>query len=254
MDYVRPRPCGDHIVMMCFRPLLLPRGLKWRQGKIVTAWWTIRGPEGDVQAIIVLYVDDFMIYGGPHSLVVEIADIIQGTWETSDLTFLGPQSMIRFQGMEVQRPTETSSEIRLGQQGYISELLRLNGVKDSQRDRVPITKELASSPDVPREVDPDIVRQAQQITGEILWVAQRTRPDLSFATCMMASMCSRCPLQTIEIGNKVLRYLQSTISYGLSVQWKGLGLTMHCDAAFAPQGMHSHGGWLVSYGGAPIVC
>ena len=60
-------------------------------------------------------------------------------------------------------------------------------------------------------------------------------------------------MRTIEIGSKVLGYLQRTISYGLSVQWKGSGLIMHCDAAFAPQGRHSHGGWLVSYGGAPIV-
>ena len=28
---------------------------------------------------------------------------------------------------------------------------------------------------------------------------------------------------------------------------------MFCDAAFAPQGKHSHGGWLVKFGGVPLV-
>ena len=232
--------------------LTLPRGLKWRQGKVVTAWWTVRDPHGQVCAIIVIYVDDFMICG-PRTLVEELGDIIQSVWETSDLTFLGPGSMIRFLGMEIQRDSETDEEIKLGQQGYISELLRLHKVKESQQDRVPITKELAVLPEGVGEMDSEMIKQAQQITGEVLWISQRTRPDLSYTTCMMASLCTKCPSQTLAIGRKALGYLQRTMNYNFSVRWCGGEIAMFCDAAFAPQGKHSHGGWVVKYGGVPLV-
>ena len=79
--------------------------------------------------------------------------------------------------------------------------------------------------------DLDKVRAAQQLTGEILWVSQRTRP--SYSTCIMASLCTRRPEQSIEIGAKTLSYLQRTIDHGL--------------------GARSHGGWVVTYGGTPIA-
>ena len=70
------------------RKMPLPRSLAWRQGQAITAWWTIRGPDGEVQAIVVVYVDDFMICG-PRSLVEEIGKAIQHCWDTSDLSLLG---------------------------------------------------------------------------------------------------------------------------------------------------------------------
>eukprot|EP00439_Symbiodinium_sp_Y106_P075260 s873_g14.t2 len=232
--------------------LPLPRGLKWQQGRAITAWWTRRGTNGEVCAIVVVYVDDFMICG-PYNLVIEIGEVIQTVWETSELTFLGPQSAIRFLGMELQRSTENDPVIQLTQQGYVTELLRLHQVKKTQLDKVPITKELTVYPEKPQACDPEKIREAQQITGEVLWMAQRTRPDLSYTTSIMASLRTKCPEQTIAIGAKVLGYLQRTMDYGLMINWSDKGLTMFCDAAYAPQSAHSHSGWLVTYGGVRIV-
>ena len=133
--------------------LPLPRGLKWQQGRAITAWWTRRGTNGEVCAIVVVYVDDFMICG-PYNLVIEIGEVIQTVWETSELTFLGPQSAIRFLGIELQRSTENDPVIQLTQQGYVTELLRLHQVKKTQLDKVPITKELTVYPENLRLVIP----------------------------------------------------------------------------------------------------
>ena len=154
--------------------------------------------------------------------------------------------------MELKREEETSDVIHVYQVGYIAELLRTHGIRPTQQDKVPITKELAILPDAPEAGDVDRVREAQQITGEVLWVSQRTRPDLAFSTSIMASLCSRAPSQAVAIGYKTLRYLQRTAEVGLIVQWRDQGLVMFCDAAFAPQGARSHGGWVVTYGGVPI--
>ena len=230
----------------------LPKKLTWHQGKAVTAWWTVRDPDGGVQAIIVVYVDDFMICG-PRTLVEEIGAAIRQVWETSELSFLGPQNSVRFLGMELQRAEETDPEIRVFQQGYISELLRSHGVKDTQLDKVPITKELAVLPEATEGADPGMIREAQQVTGEALWLTQRTRPDLAFTTSIMAALSTRCPQQAVTVGSKVLGYLRRTINYGMTVKWSGNGLVMYSDAAFAPQGGRSHGGWLITYGGVPLA-
>ncbi|CAE7423281.1 TY5A [Symbiodinium sp. CCMP2456] len=229
-----------------------PRGLKWKQGRAITSWWTLRDQEGAVQAIVVVYVDDFLLCG-PREVVVELTDIIQQVWDTSELTVLGPTTAVRFLGMELHRETETMDEITVHQQGFIQELVRTHGIKPNQVSRVPITKELAAILDQEENVTDGIVKDAQQLTGEVLWVAQRSRPDLAYTTSMMASMCTRTPIQAIQTGIKAIGYLLKTIQYGLKVRWSNAGLVMFCDAAYAPQGGRSHGGWVVTFGGVPIV-
>ncbi|CAE7271935.1 unnamed protein product, partial [Symbiodinium sp. CCMP2456] len=229
-----------------------PRGLKWKQGRAITSWWTLRDRDGAVQAIVVVYVDDFLLCG-PRELVLELTAIIQDVWDTSELTVLGPTTAVRFLGMELHRETETMDEITIHQQGFIQELVRTHGIKSSSVSRVPITKDLATILDQEEDIKEAAIKDAQQLTGEVLWVAQRTRPDLAYTTSMMASMCTRVPSQAIQTGIKAIGYLLKTIHYGLKVRWLDTGLVMYCDAAYAPQGGRSHGGWVVTYGGVPIV-
>ncbi|CAE7229830.1 RE1, partial [Symbiodinium sp. CCMP2456] len=229
-----------------------PRGLKWKQGRAITSWWTLRDKEGAVQAIVVVYVDDFLLCG-PREVVLELTEIIQQVWDTSELTVLGPTTAVRFLGMELHRETETMGEITVHQQGFIQELVRTHGIKPTNVSRVPITKELAMISDQEEGISESAIKDAQQLTGEVLWVAQRSRPDLAYTTSMMASMCTRTPSQAIQTGIKAIGYLLKTIKYGLKVRWSDAGLVMFCDAAYAPQGGRSHGGWVVTFGGVPIV-
>ena len=230
------------------RSMRAPKGLSWQQGRAITSWWSLRDQQGVVVAVVVVYVDDFMICG-PRDIVEEISTIIKETWDTSEISVLGPGCVVRFLGMELHRAGEADDEIYVHQQGYIQELLRSHSVRPNQLDRVPITKELATLPDVCEGAEEDQVRRSQQLTGEVLWLSQRTRPDLAFATSMMASMCTKTPQQTIDIGLKSLGYLQRTMGYQLKIKWSEKPLVMFCDAAYAPQSSRSHGGWLVTYGG-----
>ena len=234
------------------RAMRAPEGLTWHQGRAISSWWSLKDGQGAVVAIVVVYVDDFMICG-PRHIVEEIAVIVKNTWETSDLSVLGPGCVVRFLGMELHREEETGDEILVHQQGYIQELLRSYKVKVTQQDRVPITKELATLPESSDKPEEELIRRSQQLTGEVLWLSQRTRPDLAFATSMMASMCMKAPQQTIDIGLKTLGYLQKTMGYRLTIKWSEKDLVMFCDAAYAPQSSRSHGGWLVTFGGVPMV-
>ena len=108
-------------------------------------------------------------------------------------------------------------------------------------------------PESVEPADPLVTREAQRVTGEALWVTQRTRPDLAYTTSMMAALATKCPTQAVAISGKVFGYLRRTIEYGMTIKWNGEGLIMYCDAAYAPQAGRSHGGWLVTYGGVPLA-
>ena len=108
-----------------------PRGLQWKPGKAITSWLSLRDADGPVCAIVVVYVDDFMICG-PMELVHELASVIQGVWDTSELTILGPECAVRFLGMELHRETETEEEIHIHQQGLSQELIQSGADPDRQ--------------------------------------------------------------------------------------------------------------------------
>ena len=78
----------------------------------------------------------------------------------------------------------------LSQQAYAEELLRLNDVKPTALGKVPCPRDLVSFDTLLTDESPteETVRTAQRLTGEILWLSQRTRPDLaSLLVCLPLS-------------------------------------------------------------------
>ncbi|CAE7944022.1 GIP [Symbiodinium sp. KB8] len=167
----------DHIL----RSTKPPEGLKLCQGCAATSWWKVIDGNDVLAAIILVYVDDFLICG-PPAVVAQISAWIRQIWDTSDPTFLKPGTSIRFLGMELHTDENAPGEISIGQQGYIHELLRLHQVGSTELDKIPVSKELVAD------------REAE-----------------------------------------------------------GKSLVMFSDAAFAPMGGRSHGGWAIMYAGTPIM-
>ena len=99
----------------------------------------------------------------------------------------------------------------------------------------------------------EAIRDAQGVTGEVLWISQRTRLDLSFPACVMATMSTKAPQRVLDIGRKVLCYLQRTRSYKLRLGSDQSGLALFTDASFAPESNRSHSGWVVFLSGSPVL-
>ena len=78
----------------------------------------------------------------------------------------------------------------LDQEGYIAEILRARGVGEHEKSLVPASKEWMSlEPEsFPSEYTPEVLKEAQSRTGELSWLCQRTRPDLSYAVNIMSSL------------------------------------------------------------------
>ena len=232
----------------------LPDGLKFVQGRTVRCWWSILDSAGSIVGVMIVYVDDFMICGsGP--VVAAVSGVIRSLWETSELTTLSPTTPARFLGMELSMVSGEQGVIYVSQHGYIQELLRHHELPSTRLDKVPLSKELASFSVEDKDIPPDdyMVHRAQQITGEVLWVSQRSRPDLSYTSALMSTLTPRAPYRVVDVGLKTLSYLRRTSRYQLRISWTEAPLTMFCDAAYAPQSERSHAGWLVTYGQVPLV-
>ena len=117
--------------------------------------------------------------------------------------------------------------------------------------------------------DSGALKEAQSITGEVQWLANRTRPDIAYTAGLMARMLHRRPKYVAELGNHLLRYLNGTVKCGLSYKpltawnkdrpWEddnSLGvLKVFSDASFAPphEQYRSVQGLLVEHGRNPIL-
>ena len=221
------------------------------QGKIETSWWTIQEEQGDVIGVMVIYVDDILICADIH-IVRSLAAAISGLWRTSDLALVTQRCPIRFLGLEID--IDEAGVFWVSQTGFIKELLRSKAVQPRRRDLVPITRELSALESIGDEQDdPDVTRDAQGATGEILWLSQRTRPDLSYTASIMATLSSKCPSRALLIAEKAIGYAQRTISYKLRLEATTRALTLCSDSSFAPDSSRSHTGWVILLYGAPVL-
>ncbi|OLP91200.1 Retrovirus-related Pol polyprotein from transposon TNT 1-94 [Symbiodinium microadriaticum] len=145
-----------------------------------------------------------------------------------------------------------SGNLKIAQPGYIDELLRKRQVTGFSK--VPFMKEWATD-EIPGNVDtsPELIKEAQQRCGEILWTTQRTRPDAAYAAMMMARLTTRWPERAIQIAKKILCYYNATKDAAFVVEpQQEAKLVLYTDASHSPAGTKSISGSLVLWKGVTI--
>ncbi|CAE7334978.1 GIP [Symbiodinium sp. CCMP2592] len=229
-----------------------PMGMKLHRGRTITAWWILKDCKGKIRALIIIYVDDILLMG-EESVVRDVASKIQEEWTTSPLTFLRPGEPIRFLGTEMEVDAEHTT-VYLSQRGYIEEVVRSYGFSEDDKAKIPLAKDLGSFEWVEGDVEPtpDAIAKAQKVTGEVMWMAHKTRADAAFTSSLMASITLKAPYRCLEIGYKLLKYLYGTREAKLAIRDDGTCLILYPDAAFAPSSGRSHTGWLVCWCGTPV--
>ncbi|CAE7722591.1 mycC [Symbiodinium sp. CCMP2592] len=225
--------------------------------------WLVKSPCGETVALMCWYVDDLLVLG-PWSERSALLEKIKATWECSAFTHTedGP---VEYCGLEI---SESADGLLIGQTKYIKELLKRHNVQGSAKSPCAAWSanfDDGESRDDP--VDPVAVKAAQSITGELLWLSVRARPELSFPVSRMAQLTTKRPNDAISIGQGVLRFLNSSPSQcivygpppgdcGTSQQYPRpvVETTLHAfaDASFGPSSGRSHQGLLVCWAGAPL--
>ena len=215
-------------------------------------WWkVIRTTCSKVEGALLVYVDDFLLCGS-SGVLQGLAKALQDKWATTPLVVAMPEQPIKFLGVDI---LVVPRGFVLSQQSYAEEVLRIHEIPAHVRGKIPCPRELASFEALETDSPPtgEAVHQAQQVTGELLWLSQRSRPDLAYTASLLASLATKAPHRTLRIADRALGYLQRTKSASLVFVADNTQLHGWSDASFSPEGLRSHGGWCVCLFGCPVA-
>ena len=215
----------------------------------------------EVLGYVLVYVDDVLMIGQPPA-VDAFYRWLADQWECDGLTYLSREAPIRFLGMELYLG---NNGFELAQYGFVTELLRAHGhdgrrsLSQGNRDAWLLSTEeeeaLLSAAELPQVLETPELRLAQRRVGELLWLTSRTRPDLQYATSILASRVSKAPELVNELGKRLLDYLEETKHYRLN--FNGLGrdgiVEIYTDSSFSPSSSRSHGSAGVFYLNCPLT-
>ena len=211
---------------------------------------------------VIVYVDDIMALAS-DSVRASFFDRVQQEWKCSGVETVTCNDWVRFCGFELKRH-EDGRSLMVGQRSYTAELMnRHEGIIPKQ---CPIPKNDGTE-SVEEGITTEQIRAAQGITGELLWLSVRSRPDISYAVSLMSRNVSKKPLWVQQLGRHVLGFLEYTkeaclvyrpcnYDHGssglLQVPRHDRLLEAFADISFAPQGDRSHQGVIIFAAGSPI--
>ena len=119
--------------------------------------------------LVLVYVDDFMIMGFKDT-ILWFEKELRARWEATDLDWAGQQAPVRFCGMDIYR--DWNGSYHASQRAYVRELVKRHGL-DGASQNMPIPT--FDEPEEEADRTAEEVRAAQQIAGELQWVATKTR-------------------------------------------------------------------------------
>jgi hypothetical protein len=180
-------------------------------------------------AIMCLHVDDFFVMASDTSMLEDVYQVLvaaygQVTIKDGDiLAYLGMQIAIN----------QDSGLITLSQPAYTRKLLDLHLGEESSRSPVRICKTPMTQSDHPREGDdaPIDQREYLMVVGGLNYLAQYTRPDILYAMSIVAQRCSCPTVGDMRKVQRILRYIENTVDYGLQFNPGNVTLRCHVDAA-----------------------
>jgi hypothetical protein len=183
----------------------------------------------DGQSIwFLVHVDDFLLSApkGRVDLVEEVLDFLKSHFSLHDV---GEPKV--FCGLEIQRNRE-EGWLKVSQENFTKELTQrwlpagactrnipaYQGIK-LQREGMALSEEKAV--------------EYREIVGSLLWLATRTRPEISFIVGVLSRFFSAPTTEHMQVALDVLRYLKGCSSLGLVYCKDSAELTGYSDADWA---------------------
>ena len=191
---------------------------------------------------VLLYVDDVILIGQTTREINNIKDELSKRLDMHDFGQLG--SIL---GVQFERDTEGAW---LMQTRYIDEILKTFGMEDCKSVSTPVTSSKSS------DKDEAFVDQTyyQKIVGSLLFLASRTRPDISLAVNLLTRKASAPRSSDLVAAKRVLRYLKGTKHYGLRISGIVGKLHGYSDADWGNDTVdrRSVSGILLKIGSSPV--
>ena len=191
-----------------------------------------RGGEGTLVGMILVYVDDLLVLAQPD-LVDPVLEEVKSIWDLSSPEEINGENGTRFLGSELWK--FNTGEFMATQKAYTVDLLRRNlgpNQSDWKIRKVPLMREPDAAPDGP--VDRTLLREAQRVMGELVWLSTKRRPDLMLAVSKLSALICKDPAQVIQLVEQVWSYLAGTLDFGLIFACPAdcCELNVHTDSSF----------------------
>ena len=215
---------------------------------------------GDIEGLLVVYVDD-LLFLGPKGLGEAFVAAVQEKWKTSTPEWLSNKPLT-FCGMEL---SQHDNGYRMSQNAYARELLGRYCIEEPTS--TPITRWTEPEEGPPPAAED--IKEAQAITGALLWLSTRTRPDLAYVVSRCGQQATKNPGLSVSLGKQALSYLKSTLDVGIDVPYvigsafsvHGLlslprterVLELYTDASHSPCGGRSIQGIFLLWKGVPVT-
>ena len=204
-----------------------------------------------LQGLLMMYVDDALILGSEET-VKEVIGKMKEVWELSKPEWIGEEVPVRFLGMDLWKG---KYGFFISQEAYIRDVLKRRGGEDGAFAGIPITRDQAQRVEEPQASPPtpEEIREAQKVTGEIMWILTRSRPDLMYVMSKMCQNTLRNRTGVTQVGNQVLMYLRKTKDQGLMISGRRGGVEIYTDSSYGPGGLDSQGAVLVVWAGTVVM-
>ena len=167
--------------------------------------------------VIATVVDDCILAGNDDILKQKLLDFLQQKYTVSMLGNLN-----WFLGVHYQKQSDGS--ILAVQTAYVDKALKTFGLTDCKPSKVPMDSNFkVLQSDLDMNPPKERVDEYRKKIGALIWVQLWTRPDISYATNLLARYTLYCSEKLLAAVNKVWLYLKFT---------KDLGIRFAPDDAF----------------------
>ncbi|CAE7832119.1 RE2 [Symbiodinium sp. CCMP2592] len=223
-------------------------------------WYIIKADISDANnyALMVVYVDDILGLG-PRDLLVSLFEAIKNIWTISEPEWIVKEKSVKFCGIEL---WALDDGFRMSQSDYLRELFARYNI--STGASCPMSSWSEPEPEV--DATTDLIKEAQGVTGALLWAASKSRPDISYSVCKLGQYATKSPGIVVKAGMQILKYLFDTVELGIEYKrtagtaWldtpipRTVGtVEVFTDASHAPEGARSHQAIMVMWLGSLIA-
>ncbi|CAE7275199.1 RE1 [Symbiodinium sp. CCMP2456] len=173
----------------------------------------VPGSAAQMLGLLGLYVDDILT-AGPSELLKAVFESMKSAWQLSTPEYLSaPGDSMKFSGFQVER---TEAGYLLHQTSYVMDLLDQYREDITGEEIAPAIKSYEISELKSDEERHTVTKRAQTLVGQLLWVSNRTRPDLAFGVSMAGQKITSNPAESLARAEHLIRYLRHAPRMGLS--------------------------------------
>ena len=189
------------------------RGYELRQAVSEPNLWIVESEDQKLCGVILVYVDDMMITG-ETGMAKMIVTELQKIWQTSEPEGIDGGKPTKFLGMEIEKIGEN---IKASQASFIKDRLNVNlgeNWMEMRGSTTPCNRDVGETEDE-KDVTTEMVREAQRVVGELLWLVTRTRIDLMYITSRLSQLVLRAPREVVRASRQIWTYFKRTAAQGL---------------------------------------